>query len=149
MSLNVQNFAFDLFRLFILFRYRFGKQYKVYDRILPSMFLDVTDIIEDCKTFLNVAVLGQESKFTIIFTFNSQHLVNASFVASLPRTNAANASETTREAWMELSSASLVWTDNTEETSRKNTSGGSLNFLPNSYFTGIFNWPYFPDACSS
>ena len=28
---------------------RFGKQFKVYDRILPSQLLDVTDIIEDCK----------------------------------------------------------------------------------------------------
>jgi hypothetical protein len=28
---------------------RFGKQFKVYNRILPSLILDVTDIIEDCK----------------------------------------------------------------------------------------------------
>ena len=28
---------------------RFGKQFKVYNRILPSPILDVTDIIEDCK----------------------------------------------------------------------------------------------------
>jgi hypothetical protein len=29
---------------------RFGKQFKVYNRILPSLILDVTDIIEDCKS---------------------------------------------------------------------------------------------------
>jgi len=28
---------------------RFGKQFKVYNRILPSLILDVTDIIEDCE----------------------------------------------------------------------------------------------------
>ncbi len=28
---------------------RFGRQYKVYDRIVPSQILDVTDVIEDCK----------------------------------------------------------------------------------------------------
>lgn len=28
---------------------RFGKDYKMYPRILPSMVLDVTDVIEDCK----------------------------------------------------------------------------------------------------
>ncbi len=28
---------------------RFGKQFKVYDRILPSQLLDVTDIIENCE----------------------------------------------------------------------------------------------------
>lgn len=28
---------------------RFGSQFKVYDRIMPSQLLDVTDIIEDCK----------------------------------------------------------------------------------------------------
>jgi ubiquitin thioesterase CYLD len=28
---------------------RSGKQCKVYDRILPSQLLDVTDIIEDCE----------------------------------------------------------------------------------------------------
>ena len=28
---------------------RFGRQFKVYDRILPSQYLDVTDIIEDCE----------------------------------------------------------------------------------------------------
>jgi hypothetical protein len=30
---------------------RFGKQFKVYNRIVPSMILDVTDIIEDCEFF--------------------------------------------------------------------------------------------------
>lgn len=28
---------------------RFGKNYKMYPRILPSQVLDVTDIIEDCE----------------------------------------------------------------------------------------------------
>lgn len=28
---------------------RFGKNYKMYSRILPSQVLDITDIIEDCK----------------------------------------------------------------------------------------------------
>ena len=28
---------------------RFGRQFKVYDRILPSQILDVTDVIEDGK----------------------------------------------------------------------------------------------------
>ena len=28
---------------------RFGRQFKVYDKILPSQLLDVTDVIEDCK----------------------------------------------------------------------------------------------------
>lgn len=37
---------------------RFGKDYKMYPRILPSMVLDVTDVIEDCK-------LGCELIFTI------------------------------------------------------------------------------------
>jgi len=32
---------------------RFGKQFKVYNRILPSLILDVTDIIEDCKLKIN------------------------------------------------------------------------------------------------
>lgn len=30
---------------------RFGKNYKMYPRILPSQVLDVTDIIEDCKFY--------------------------------------------------------------------------------------------------
>lgn len=30
---------------------RFGKNFKMYPRILPSQVLDVTDIIEDCKFF--------------------------------------------------------------------------------------------------
>lgn len=29
---------------------RFGKNYKMYSRILPTQLLDVTDIIENCKT---------------------------------------------------------------------------------------------------
>lgn len=29
---------------------RFGKNFKMYPRILPSQVLDVTDIIEDCKS---------------------------------------------------------------------------------------------------
>lgn len=33
---------------------RFGKNYKMYPRILPSQVLDVTDIIEDCKYFLKL-----------------------------------------------------------------------------------------------
>ena len=32
---------------------RFGRQFKVYDRILPSQILDVTDVIEDGKYFKN------------------------------------------------------------------------------------------------
>lgn len=28
---------------------RFGRQFKLYDRILPSPYLDVTDIIDNCK----------------------------------------------------------------------------------------------------
>lgn len=31
---------------------RFGRQFKVYDRILPSQILDVTDVIEDGKKIL-------------------------------------------------------------------------------------------------
>ena len=31
---------------------RFGRQFKVYDHILPSQLLDVTDVIEDCKSKL-------------------------------------------------------------------------------------------------
>ena len=30
---------------------RYGRQFKVFDRILPSQLLDVTDVIEDCKCF--------------------------------------------------------------------------------------------------
>ena len=30
---------------------RFGRQYKVYNRIVPSQILDVTDVIEDCEFF--------------------------------------------------------------------------------------------------
>ena len=30
---------------------RFGRQFKVYDRILPSQILDVTDVIEDGKNY--------------------------------------------------------------------------------------------------
>lgn len=33
---------------------RFGKNYKMYSRILPSPVLDVTDIIEDCKIISQV-----------------------------------------------------------------------------------------------
>ena len=33
---------------------RFGKQFKVYDRIMPSQLIDVTDLIEDCKTSTNL-----------------------------------------------------------------------------------------------
>ena len=29
---------------------RFGRQFKVYDKVLPSQLLDVTDVIEDCKS---------------------------------------------------------------------------------------------------
>ena len=29
---------------------RYGRQFKVFDRILPSQLLDVTDVIEDCKS---------------------------------------------------------------------------------------------------
>ena len=32
---------------------RFGRQFKVYDRILPSQILDVTDVIEDGKYVKN------------------------------------------------------------------------------------------------
>lgn len=35
---------------------RFGKNFKMYPRILPSPVLDVTDIIEDCK--LNQKISG-------------------------------------------------------------------------------------------
>ena len=28
---------------------RYGRQFKVFERILPSQLLDVTDVIEDCK----------------------------------------------------------------------------------------------------
>lgn len=35
---------------------RFGKNYKMYSRILPSQVLDVTDIIEDCKLHLNIVL---------------------------------------------------------------------------------------------
>lgn len=46
---------------------RFGKDYKMYPRILPSMVLDVTDVIEDCEycrlggtrtTIIDVSTLG-------------------------------------------------------------------------------------------
>lgn len=36
---------------------RFGKDYKMYPRILPSMVLDVTDVIEDCKYLIAVLLL--------------------------------------------------------------------------------------------
>ena len=35
---------------------RFGKQFKVYDRILPSQLLDVTDVIENCESIFKVVV---------------------------------------------------------------------------------------------
>ena len=41
---------------------RFGRQFKVYDRILPSQILDVTDVIEDGKYFFR-----QEKLFCGIF----------------------------------------------------------------------------------
>lgn len=40
---------------------RFGKDYKLYPRILPSLVLDVTHIIEDCK---------REGKWGVLFLFN-------------------------------------------------------------------------------
>ena len=36
---------------------RFGRQFKVYDRILPSQILDVTDIIEDCEYALDLSLI--------------------------------------------------------------------------------------------
>lgn len=33
---------------------RFGKNYKMYPRILPSQLLDVTDVIEGCKFFFHL-----------------------------------------------------------------------------------------------
>lgn len=33
---------------------RFGKNYKMYSRILPTQVLDVTDIIENCKSYICV-----------------------------------------------------------------------------------------------
>lgn len=33
---------------------RFGKNFKMYPRILPSQVLDVTDIIEGCKSFITI-----------------------------------------------------------------------------------------------
>lgn len=35
---------------------RFGRQFKVYDRILPSQILDVTDVIEDGKKKVRMAM---------------------------------------------------------------------------------------------
>lgn len=40
---------------------RFGKDYKLYPRILPSLVLDVTHIIEDCK---------REGEWGVLFLFN-------------------------------------------------------------------------------
>lgn len=74
---------------------RFGKTFKMYPRIFPSQVLDVTDIIEDCKTiwywfsflftkvfdvtFLfvdNLFLLNENYKFCILFV---------SFCVSAPR----------------------------------------------------------------
>ncbi len=57
--MRLQNLANFIFRtsevklrkvpsVLILQMPRFGRQYKVYDRIIPSQILDVTDVIEDC-----------------------------------------------------------------------------------------------------
>ena len=35
---------------------RFGRQFKVYDRILPSQILDVTDVIEDGKKYFTILI---------------------------------------------------------------------------------------------
>jgi hypothetical protein len=43
---------------------RFGRQFKVYDRILPSQILDVTDVIEDGKKLFT----------KLIVILNSSHL---------------------------------------------------------------------------
>ena len=52
---------------------RFGKQFKVYNRILPSLFLDVTDIIEDCE-FRQLLFLDKADTY-IPIRHNSFHLI--------------------------------------------------------------------------
>ena len=41
---------------------RFGRQFKVYDRILPSQILDVTDVIEDGEFHDREKLLETEAK---------------------------------------------------------------------------------------
>ena len=36
---------------------RFGKDYKMYDRIVPSLQIDITNIIENCKHLSNASFL--------------------------------------------------------------------------------------------
>lgn len=42
---------------------RFGKNYKMYNRILPSQLLDVTDVIEDCKYIFDDIIIYHENYY--------------------------------------------------------------------------------------
>lgn len=52
---------------------RFGRQFKVYDRILPSQILDVTDIIENCKSLNKdvFSIMSSRLRFKIL-KYNAQ-----------------------------------------------------------------------------
>ena len=63
---------------------RFGKDYKMYPRIIPSEVLDVTDIIEDCKCPIVSLVF-------ILKSFISQLPADVQFVGNLRSMNAWNA----------------------------------------------------------
>lgn len=52
---------------------RYGRQFKVFDRILPSQLLDVTDVIEDCKCSITLYNLNS------IFYHNPCRIVFISF----------------------------------------------------------------------
>lgn len=72
---------------------RFGKDYKTYPRILPSLVLDVTDVIENCECFCSVVFRIVSHSYLIRFTW--QLRVPATFVAVWPNWNAKTASSTT------------------------------------------------------
>lgn len=56
---------------------RFGKNYKMYPRILPSQLLDVTDIIENCKySFLDFSPLIQAGILFFQLPVNAQSAEN-------------------------------------------------------------------------
>ena len=56
---------------------RFGRQFKVYDRILPSQILDVTDVIEDGKKIHVQKLHEKPEKLPRIFTCTLRQKVNS------------------------------------------------------------------------
>lgn len=66
---------------------RYGKNFKMYPRILPSQVLDVTDIIEDCKCNIYIQLLPSEIKI-----LHFQHLVSAQYAERWLNLSARSAS---------------------------------------------------------